>query len=333
MKTAILDSFQKTIQTGGQKWIAPYTPPTDSATNQFVLFLKPEVTCMEEGADMGGVLDIVFSALGRFDVTVGAVRILAGPYLKAHRIMDQHYGVINKISKGGREALSKVAEEKLSEMFGESIAAGAEVLGGHQFLDQSPEFSPLALSVLNDNIGTSRLAGGSYVMQIKVLGRPFLLLNPFHAYQLVPYTSAGRGIVVMEGLSRRPWKELRQNLAGATNPAKAAPGSIRNELLSAKNRLGLTDVDQGLNGIHLSAGPLEGMVELARFFADHEASQPIPVAQTAFGHQLAQRGVSAENILRLASNPEIPQDGKPVTVFDLTEEMDAGEAASLLASI
>ena len=331
MKNEILDCFNKTAASGGQKWVAPYAAPTDPSLHQFILFLKPEVTCVNDGADLGGVLDTVFGALDRFDVRVGAVRVLAGPYLKAHRIMDQHYGVINRISKGGKDALSQAASAKLWEVFGEMIEAGAQVLGGHQFLEEHPEFSPLALSVLNDNIGTTKLGGGAYAMKLKVLGRPFILLNPFHAYQLVPYNTDGRGIVVMEGLSSRPWKELRQQLAGATNPQKAEPGSIRNELLQRKTALGLPEVDQGLNGIHLSAGPLEGMVELIRFFADHEKNQPVTIAQTAFGALLGGRGLKTRDIDHLASNPVLERDGRAVTAFDLTEEADAAASASLLA--
>ena len=48
---------------------------------------------------------------------------------------------------------------------------------------------------MQDNLGTKRLAGGTYAMQLKVLGKPYILLNPFHAYQLVPYTTSGTFVI------------------------------------------------------------------------------------------------------------------------------------------
>lgn len=49
-------------------------------------------------------------------------------------------------------------------------------------------------------------------------------------------------------------------------------GSVRRLFLQKKAELGFTDVSKGSNGVHMSAGPLEGMVEFIRFFSDHENS-------------------------------------------------------------
>ena len=117
--------------------------------------------------------------------------------------MGQHYGVISAISREGVPVISEQAKKNLDEKFKADIEAGAAVLGGHQFLAKEPGFNAFSLSVLNDNLGTTRLAGGTsifainfpsseltnfcagtYAMKIKVLGKPVIILNPFHAYQL-----------------------------------------------------------------------------------------------------------------------------------------------------
>ncbi len=332
MKQDLLNAFQAATATpdAPDQWVAPYRAPEDAATHQFVLFLKPEATAVSEGARLDRILDIVFDRLAAFSATVHAARVLPGDYLARHAIMDQHYGVINRISKLGEAALTGAAREKLHHDFAKEIAAGARVLGGHQFLDEQPEISPLALSTMNDNIGTAKLGGGSYLMRLNVLGKNYLLLNPFHAYQLVPFTTPGHAIIVLEGRSKTPWKDLRVKLTGATNPAKAEAGSIRAAFLARKDELGLRDVNQGANGIHLSAGPLEGMVELQRFF--HETGKDLSLADTAFAKLLASRGLSAERIAELAGNPVLDQGGRHVSAFDLTEETDALGAADALAT-
>lgn len=331
MQIPIYPTFENARKTQTQEWVAPYEPPKGDTAHQFVLFLKPEATAVQDGVDLQAILKMILERLSAFESTVHAIRILPAAYLKEHNIMARHYGVINQISRRGEEALTEAAREKLHTEFADDIAGGAEILGGHQFLDTHPDFSPLALSTLNDNVGTTKLGGGSYCMRLNLLGQVYLLLNPFHAYQLVPFTTGQRAIVVMEGRSNQDWSTLREDLTGATNPQKAPPGSIRAELLARKDEFGLQDVHQGLNGVHLSAGPLEGMVEIQRFFSDHETGNLLAWRDTRFGRQLAADGKSPDEVAALAENPSLDVDGEAISAFDLTEEINAIESIRKLS--
>jgi hypothetical protein len=322
----LAQAFRTTVAEGGSRWLAPYRP-ADGSRHQFIFFIKPEATA--PAVNLAEVARIALEALARFQVAAGAIRIISADYLRQHGIMDQHYGVINRISKQGVPAITESARAKLMDSFGELIEHGAPVLGGHQFLERHPDFTPVALSVLNDNIGTTKLGGGTYALSLKVLGKPHILLNPFHPYQLVPFTTPGNGIIVMEGLSATSWHDLRAKLTGSTNPAKAAPGSLRHALLINKIQLGMAEVDQGNNGVHLSAGPLEGMVELRRFFGEPEKKVEIPFADTAFGKSLAAAGLDAAS---LAENPTLTVGGAATSAFDLTEEQNADEAVKRLSA-
>jgi len=279
------------------------------------------------------ILELVEKVFHQNDILIKSTRVLGGGYLDHNGIMVEHYGVISKISKEGVSAISEQAKEKLETDYKESLAAGAKVLGGNQFLAQHPQFSAFSLLVLNDNIGTKRLAGGTYAMQVKVLGAPYILLNPFHAYQLVPYTTVGNAVIAFECFSEKPWEFLRQKVCGATDPKAAEEGSLRNLFLANKASLGLAEVDKGTNGIHMSAGALEGMVELARFFSDHDSGNRITYDQTAFGSLLLSKGLSLERVIALAKNPILSIESKAVSAFDATEEKDASNAASLLAAL
>jgi len=275
-------------------------------------------------------LELALNTLTKAGVTIGATRVVGGPYLDKHDIMVQHYGVISKISKEGLAAISDSAKAVLHEKFNEELKAGAEVLGGHQFLAKFKQFNPFSLLVVNDNLGTTRLAGGTYLMKIKVLGKLYLVLNPFHSFQLVPYTTPGNAIIVLEGQSTLAWSDLRNKLTGVTDPSAAQAGSIRNLFLLNKAALGLKDVDKGTNGIHLSAGPLEGLVELQRFFSDHESGTRLPLSSFAFGAHLKGKGVSDEQLAKFASNPNTVVDGKNTSLFDLTEEKSFDVSGELL---
>jgi nucleoside diphosphate kinase len=332
LKSDILSALEKVTAkdaTTTHAWVKPYEAPA-SDVHQFLFFLKPEATANYAGVKVDALLELTLKTLHDFGVEIGSVRVLSGDYLDKHNLMGQHYGVISAISREGPSVISEQAKKNLDEKFKAELETGAPVLGGHQFLAKEPNFNAFSLCVLNDNLGTVRLAGGTYAMKIKVLGKPVIILNPFHAYQLVPYTTKGHSIVLFEARSTKSWEDLRQKLTGTTDPKEATEGSIRNLFLKKKSELGLGDVDKGTNGVHASAGPLEGMVELQRFFSDHEAGTTLSYEQTAFGKLLISKGLSLEQVQKLAANPDLDQEGKKVSAFDATEEKDSAFSADVL---
>jgi len=206
------------------------------------------------------------------------------------------------------------------------LKAGAIVLGAHELLKQYKDLNAFGLRVLNDNMGTTRLAGGTYAFKLQVLGATYIVLNPFHPYQLVPYTTPGHAIIVMEGLSAMSWKDLRNSICGVTDPTAAEKGSVRQLLLEKKGEYKLADVNKSTNGCHMSAGPLEAMVELKRFFDVKENEL------TNFGNLLTEQGVDKAKQILYATNPDITIDNKTISAFDATEELDADVSAKKLAS-
>jgi len=309
---SVLNAFEHVRKSGGTHWVKPYTPPISSEVNQFIFFLKPEATAVQEGVNVKKTLELAFKTLAEAGVEFGAIRVVGGDYLEKHNVMVEHYGVISKISKEGVSAISDAAKENLNTnpVFTEFLASGAEVLGGHDFLKRFDKFNPFSLLVLSDSVGTTRLAGGTYAIKVKVLGKPFIVLNPFHAYQVVPYTTAGNAIIVFEGLYKHSWAHLRQKLTGVTDPSAAEEGSIRKLFLNNKHELGLKDVDKGSNGVHVSAGPLEGMVELQRFFTDLDTGHKLELNATAFGAHLLNKGLSQDALKKYTTNPDVNKDGK-----------------------
>jgi len=325
----ILAAFNKvTTGTGPDNiWVKEYSKPENTDEHQFLFFFKPEATC----ANLREIMDISLKVLTDHGVSFGAIRVVGGPYLEKHDIMVQHYGVISQIFKQGYSAISDQAKAKLTSDFGAAVAEVGNPVGGYEWLNAHPDFNPLSLCILSDNVGCARLAGGTYLLKIKYLGKTQLILNPFHGYQLVPFIKQGSALVVFEGRSKTSWNDLRNKLCGATDPEAAEAGSVRNELLVHKAKIGMVDVNKGSNGVHMSAGPLEGMVELQRFFSN--ADSRLPFTSLSFGAALSGQGLTEAQIATLASNIDVAHAGKNVSVFDLTEEMDVAEAAPLLKSV
>jgi len=305
-------------------WVQPYkVNKDDRKLHQFIFFLKPETTV---DTNLGQVLQSVLKRLSEAKIVIGGVRILSGEFLENKNIMGEHYGVISTISRKGVAAISESAKKELSKVYGKEIEAGAKVLGGHELLASYSQLNAFSLRVLNDNLGTQRLGGGTYAFKLNVLGVTHIVLNPFHPYQLVPYTTAGHAIIVFECLSTLPWTELRGDICGATDPAQAKEGSIRQLLLANQKELGLPEVNKSTNGCHMSAGPLEALVELKRFFEIKDDSE------TIFGQLLADKGLSSTNISYLCSNPTLTYGDKTQSAFDATEEVNSETAAAKLVT-
>ena len=180
--------------------------------------------------------------------------------------MAEHYGVINKISRLGRPALTEAAEQALVEQYADELEAGALVLGGHQFLTDYPGFGPYSLGVLFANLSVGRLGPGTYAGVVTVDGQPVIILNGFHPRQLSFFTADDTVCAFLHGSSDTAWDSLRNDLIGTTDPAKADAGSIRGPCSPIPTGSDWRPCRSNFNGVHMSAGPLEGLVELARFF-------------------------------------------------------------------
>ena len=198
------------------------------------------------------------------------------------------------------------------------------MLGGHQFLTDYPGFGPYSLGVLFANLSVGRLGPGTYAGVVTVDGQPVVILNGFHPRQLSFFTADDTVCAFLHCSSDTAWDSLRNDLIGTTDPAKADAGSIRGTLFADPDGFGLATVSSNFNGVHMSAGPLEGLVELARFFGGS-------VGDYSFTAALAAAGVSADGISELAENPTLEAGGERGSAFDLTEGVDAGPAAALLA--
>lgn len=316
-------------EVAAERWIRPVGEVEPAGSNHFVLFMKPELLAVDDDVNVEAALELVLSALKKHAVEIGAIRVLNGRYLARHRIMEEHYGVINRVSRLGDGALSQPTRKKLL-----AECPGADsILGGHEFLQKFPDVSAFALNLIADTLGTKRIASGKYYSVIEAGGERIIVLNSFHPQQLLHYTRRGRTVVVFECATDTHWRVLRHEMTGTTDPKRAAEGSIRRTLLEKKDKLGLADVRTATNGVHCSAGPLEAMVEYSRFFSKHAGKNPIKLVDTPFGQLLKSRGLTSKDIASLAKNPMLDSAAGETYAFNATEDKDADESADLLAGM
>lgn len=296
--------------------------------NQYLFFLKPEITMPSQTILLESVIDLIQKQMDTFGFVIHDVRILSASYLEAFNLIDQHYGVISLISNEGLNALTDVAKDRFKEIYGVE-ADSSNVLGGMEFLQKYPYFNFHSIDCLWQNAENQKLASGTYVEKLWIDQETVYVLNAFHPKQLKHFTELGRSIVLFNISGDCSWKEARELFAGATDPRKAAEGSLRRLLMERKAELGIPEVSQSFNGIHLSAGPVEALIELHRFDSDHSTPEgERDFSDFAFGKELIRTfGEIPETLL---NNETLEVDGKSITVFDLTENLDSNETLLLL---
>lgn len=303
---------------------------TVNGRNEFLFFVKPELLLDRESLRSDAILDLILGKLDAFDLKIRSASVLSAGYLEKHEIIAQHYGVINRIAKHAKTAVSESAKMRFESIFGEPFER-AKVLGGLEIMDQFPGFTPESLDYLWQNGKFEKLAGGTYALRVKIDGEGIYLVNGFHPRQLQHFTEPGRCIVVFSLVGDLDWSRARSEFIGATSPADALAGSIRRELLEKAAEFGLAAVTPSWNGVHLSAGPIEGLIELIRYQSDFESGKRLSVADFALGRELMQEFGASQTQL-LLENPELSTENGKVTVFDLTEEQNAADALALLKS-
>ncbi len=326
LKSKIIDAVQQAQKNTTDRIEIFKSDTYEAQKNNFVFFIKPELTLAAEGINFPAILDIIFKGMERFDVEIHQISLLGAHYLEQHNIIGNHYGVINKIAKDAVGAMSADAKAKFVENFGPM--EGKTILGGLEFMKANPDFTAETLDELWMTKKSTKLAGGTYCADIEYKGETIYLVNGFHASQLAHFIKKGRSIVVFNASSDQSWEDLRTKLIGATRVSEAVEGSLRRCFLDQKDVLGIPVVDMGNNGVHLSAGPVEGLAELIRFFSQSDMSEKT-LMQYPFGQTIIDE-FGTEKAIEVVENCNLTLNGEETNSYDATEEKNSDTAITIL---
>ncbi len=331
IKKQIVDAIH-TAQTKPVSRMSIYSADDKSTSgyqNEMLLFIKPELTKSSDGKiDYASIVDMVFAQVEKFDMKILEIDLLGAQYLKDSGAIAEHYGVINKLSNDAIGSLSQSARESFKEIYGLPVDE-AKPVGAFEFMSRHSFMTPDSMDMLWQNVQNNKLAGGTYCAPIKFDGQTTYLINGFHPRQLDHFILDGRSIVTFRVVTNTDWSVARNDFIGATNPAKANAGSLRSILLQNKDKLGLEEVSQGVNGIHLSAGPIEGLVELCRFSGLDLAANSDGLNQYIAGKALLE-AFAPSDVMSILANVKLSIEGSTVSVFDATEEKNTADAVSIL---
>ena len=304
-------------------------PDIITKKNEFLFFIKPEITSGPECIRLEKIVKHILDKIEAYNFSIHNILSLSAPYIKQYNIIAKHYGVINQIASDAVGHLSESAKEKFKELYGKPVEE-VDAYGGIEFIEKHGHYDAYSLSDLWRNLEHKKLGGGTYCAPVDTEEGIIYIFNGFHPRQIDHFTRDGSNIVVFTLSADIPWTVARNDFIGATNPQKAKESSLRRDFLEKIDEFGLAEVSDSFNGVHLSAGPVEALVELQRFNSNYTVPSGIrEYSDFNFGKALMVNLESRfEEIINNTANVDI--DGKHTSIFDLTEEKDSDEAIELL---
>lgn len=295
--------------------------------NELVLFMKPELFMVSDSASIRNSAELVLEKMAEYQVKIHGTALVGGKFLADQGIMDRHYGFINKMSKNASKIVSAEDRAKITALLGLASLDGIDLLGGHEYLRKYPGDSIEQLDRLWFTKKSMKVQSGFYIQLYENHGDRFVLINGFHPGQLNHFTHPDHRIALFLVHANTAWKVLRGDMVGNTYPEKAAPTSMRGAIYGDPAHYGLARVDISTNGVHLSAGPYEGVFEILNFFGSI-AEQPLPLLV----HRLVEKGLPAEIAIKTAANPPVVSNGKATDLFSATEDFDTAPAVEFWLS-
>lgn len=292
--------------------------------NEFLAILKPEVFCYTSKTQITDIFNLVIERFNQFDLQVDNVRMLNASFLSEYDTIANHYGIINAIAKDVKGNITNEAINKFHDIYKEDFGE-VEVFGALELLEGDNNIDKDILADLWKDCTIQRLAGGIYCGEVTYNKKKLYILNGFHPPQLAHFIEKERVIVTMNVSGNLDWQKARKELIGNTYPEKAEKGTIRRDLYDIYGKMGFDDVSYVINSIHLSAGPLEGLIELMRF-------NNLKMESYLFGQQLS-NSFNKEICEKILLNPIVNYNGTEISLFDLTEEKNSYEAIEILKEV
>lgn len=292
--------------------------------NRALVFIKPHAVTEK-------TISFVEEFLGQHQIQLSEARRITAKQISRQGIVDKHYFAIARtavFSTPEEYQLGEGAKRKFAEAFGIGWDAAVEkgkILNSVDAQERLGHISGIELNELWKQAQQTKLAPGLYAGYFEQQG--FYVINGFYPGQREVFTSEGAEVVLYEAEfdpAEVSWGQFRGQIIGATDPAKAVQGSLRNLLLERYTELGQTaKPEMSRNGVHASAGPLEGLRERMVWLGTK-------LRKTPFAAALLERGMSPDRLNELLENPVVQLDGQSGPVFDLTEDIDADAAVEKL---
>ncbi len=314
-------SVKKALSNKAETAILYDSPDKEHHLNDFILFMKPEITSQIRFDHFIELFSAVTDKMASHRIKINQIHLLSAAYLSKNHIIEEHYKTIHDAAKDPLSSFTSKAKDTFTQVFG-MRPEEANVFGAFEMLKKHPGMDPHQLNDIWQDHAFQKLDSGIYCSKIQVDSREIFLVNGFAPKQIVYFTGDNRFIILFDLSSGMDWRIIRQDFCGPTMPSQAKKGSLRHYLYTNKKNYH-TEINISKNGVHVSAGPVEGLKEKMHFLQINDPGT-IP-----FGTRLLQH-FSRDEVNGIFSNPLINIDDSVISVFNFTEDLNSDDALELL---
>jgi len=297
-------------------------------TSSAFVFIKPHAVTEDVKA-------LVKKELAAAGIVVKSEGAIPAETIDKQQLIDTHYGAIAakavKLSPSELTVQPK-AQEEFEQAFGltwsDAVSQGAvfNAMQGAEALGITPEELGARWGTLSKGVDMLKFGGGFYCGKIEDV----FIINGFYMNMRSKFTTPGTCIYYFEtewDARMLSWQDFRAKVLGATDPAAAVEGSIRNLIFTNWEALGLAACpDTGDNGVHASASPFEALAERSNWLGT-------PLARDPYGKAMLASGVPMRLMKAWTDDPPVTFEGKKQSIFDLLEDLDGRECLQKSAKI
>jgi hypothetical protein len=284
------------------------------------VFIKPHAV----NEKVKYLMNLKLRASGMTIVSEGEIK---AEEIDEKQLIDTHYGAIAaKAVKLTPDALNvqPKAQEAFLKTFGTTWDDAVKSGKVYNAMDGAKKLG-ISTSELNGKWGTLKsgatllkFGGGFYCGKVDDV----FIINGFYMAMRGAFTKPGTSIYYYQvewDPANLSWADFRQKVLGATDPAKAHVDSARRLIYSNWKGLGLASCpNTGDNGVHASASPFEALSERCNWLG-------ASITKDFYGKGTVASGVPLQMLKAWCDDPQVNFEGKKQSLFDLLEDLDAGE--------
>jgi len=296
--------------------------------NEALFFLKPEFFAIKKIEHIDLILSMILDKIKEFNIDISGVLTLKGDFLREAKIIERHYGLINRMSTEGSKLLTDLDLEKIKQILSVPSLEDYKIFGGHELVKSYDDVDEQKLTDMWYKKDSYRIGEGFYIQVHDIKGEKVIVINGFNPHQIKHFTSPDSKIILFILQTDTNWFTLRNNFVGDTFPEKAHEGSIRNLLFKDSAKYGIKDISVADNFVHASSGPFDSLFEICNFASNIKGINFSRKNTNIYYLMKEKYGLGDAEFSKALDNPEAEINGQKTDLFTYTKNRNTFESVA-----
>jgi hypothetical protein len=299
-----------------------------SKENEALFFLKPEFFRIKKIEQIELMLSMILDKIKEFGIDISGVLTLKGDFLKEAKIIERHYGFINRMSTDGSKLLNDLDLGKIKQVLSVPSLKEYKIFGGHEIVKVYDDIDEKKVTDMWYEKDSYRIGEGFYIQVHDIKEEKVIIINGFNPHQIKHFTSPDSKIVLFLLQTDTDWFTLRNAFVGDTYPENAFEGSIRNLLFKDSVKYGIKTISVADNFVHASSGPFDSLFEICNFVSNIKGIN-FSRRNTNIYYLMKERfGLGDAEFDKALENPAAEINGLKTDLFTFTKNRNTFESVA-----